>query len=481
MSHFDTLVDICLKRGIIYPDSEIHGSLSGFYDYGSIGYEIKRRWEEAWRKHFLKLHPNFHEIQTTTIMPMNVFKASGHLEHFYDPIAECPHCGTKVRADHLLEDYLGEKFEGLTTKELNELMKKHNIVCPKCKKPFKEIENFTLMFSVDVGAGDDKKVAYLRPETAQGPYTAFKREFRANREKLPLGLAIIGKAFRNEISPRQFVIRTREFTQAELQIFFDPESLPEVPFDKIKAYKLRLLPQGEKGIIELTCEEAVKRTGMEPFFIYFMAMSQLFMEKMGLLEHFRFKQLSDEEKAFYNKYHWDLEINMPSFGKWIEVAGFHYRTDHDLRGHAEVSKQKLNIPGKNYVPHVLELSFGVDRNIFALLDCNLKQKKDQWYFALPPIVAPYDVAVFPLVNKDRLPERAREIYYSLNTTFKVFYDDSGSIGRRYARVDEIGVPLAVTVDFQTLEDDTVTLRDRDTGNQIRVEINKLNDKIAGVF
>ena len=191
MGHFEQVMDICLRRGIIYPNSEIHGAMSGFYDYGSVGSEIKRKWEDAWRQHFLSLHPNFHEVQGALIMPRNVFKASGHLDHFFDPIAECAKCGTKARADHLLEEVIGEKFEGMSADELNELINKHKIVCTKCKSQFKKIQTFTLMFPMDVGAGDEKKTAYLRPETAQAPYVAYKREFRINREKLPLGLAVI--------------------------------------------------------------------------------------------------------------------------------------------------------------------------------------------------------------------------------------------------------------------------------------------------
>lgn len=475
MTHYDKLQELLLKRGIIYPHAEPYGSIAGSYDYGSVGSEIKRRLENQWRIFFLSLHDNFHELENCLIMPENVFKASGHLEHFNDPIAECGKCKTQVRADHILEEFLQEKFEGLSAKELNDLIKKHKVVCPKCKSHFNDIESFTLMFPLALGAAEAKTTAYLRPETAQGPYVSFKREFRANREKLPLGLALIGKAFRNEISPRQMTIRQREFTQAELQIFFDPKELPEVDYKSVAKKKVMFALPGKKEK-KMTIAEVKKLTKMPEFFCYYLAKDWEFMEYIGLAEHARFAQLSEEEKAFYNKYHVDIEIKMPSFDKWIEVAGFHYRTDHDLAGHAKVSGQKMNVPTKDYVPHVLELSFGVDRFVFALLDTSLKEGKEGWYFALPAKLAPFDVGVYPLVNKEKLPALATEVKQSLQSCgFKVSYDTGGSIGRRYARADEIGVKAGITLDFQSLKDDTVTLRDRDTTEQIRVKIKDLCD------
>ena len=478
MGHYEQLQELLLKRGIIYPHAEPYGSVAGSYDYGSNGFEIKRRVENEWRSFFLNLHNNFHEIQTCNIMPERVFKASGHLEHFNDPIAECSKCGTQVRADHLVSEALGESFEGLSPDELNALIKKHNLVCPKCHSPFKEIEAFTLMFPVSIGAGENKKTAYLRPETAQGPYVSFKREFRVNREKLPLGLAIVGKAFRNEISPRQMTLRQREFTQAELQIFFDPEELPPADYASVKNDKLMFKLASEKDAKLRTVAEVGKLTGMPEFFLFYLAKDWEFMGRIGLSEHARLAQLSEEEKAFYNKYHIDIEILMPSFEKWVEVAGFHYRTDHDLSGHARVSGQKMNVPRKGYVPHVLELSFGVDRLVFALLDTSFRQGKEGWYFAIPPKLAPYDAGVYPLANKGGLPELAEKVAASLRACgLRVSYDSGGSIGRRYARADEIGVPFGITIDFDTPKDKTVTVRDRDTQKQERVKIDGLCDYI----
>ena len=474
MAHYEKLQELLLKRAIVYPNSEPHGPVAGFYDYGSVGSEIKRRLENEWRSFFLSLGDNFHEIDSSLIMPQSVFKASGHLDHFNDPVAECGKCKTQVRADHLLEEFLGEKFEGLSAEELNALIKKHKAVCPKCKSAFKDIESFTLMFPLSAGAGENKKTVYLRPETAQGPFTAYKREFRANRERLPLGLAIIGKAFRNEISPRQLVIRAREFTQAELQIFFDPKDTPDVDYNSIKKKKVLFALPGKKEK-SVTIDEIKKLTKMPEFLLYYLAKDWEFMEYMGLGKYLRLAQLSEEEKAFYNKYHLDLEVKMPSFDKWVEVAGFHYRTDHDLKGHQKVSGQKMLVPGKDYNPHVLELSFGIDRLVFALLDTSLKEGKDGWYFALPPRIAPFDAGVYPLVNKEGLPEKARAVFQTLRDGgIKVFFDSGGSIGRRYARADEIGVPFGVTFDFDSLKDGAVTVRDRDTQKQDRVKITDLS-------
>ncbi|MCD4740279.1 glycine--tRNA ligase [archaeon] len=482
--HAEELNRILLQRAIIYPDSELHGKIAGFYDYGSVGSEIKRRWQDYWRAYFLNMRDNFYEIESTQIMPEKVFKGSGHLDHFFDPVAECSKCGERVRADHILEEMLHETFEGVNAKELSDLIKKNKIRCPKCKGEFKEIETFTLMFPVQIGAGEDIVTGYLRPETAQGPYAAFKREFRANRQKLPLGLAVVGRAYRNEISPRQGVLRTREFSQAELQIFFDPDNLPEVDLKRVKDTKMNVLLAGKKKPVCLTAKQAVTKLKMEDFFLFFLAKTCQFMQIMGFTEkNFRLRQLDDKEKAFYNKYHIDLECYSPSLDKWIEVAGFHYRTDHDLKGHQKVTGEKMEVSygdGKKCLPHVLELSFGVDRNVYLILDNALTfdESNKRTYLKLPQQVVPFDVGVYPLVKKEGLPKKAREAFNALGMVgFKVFYDETGSIGKRYSRGDEIGVPFGVTVDFDTLEDNTVTVRERDSTKQERVLIEELSNKI----
>jgi glycyl-tRNA synthetase len=294
-----------------------------------------------------------------------------------------------------------------------------------------------------------------------------------------MGLAIVGKAYRNEISPRNLLMRMREFTQAELQIFFDPEKIDDHEnFSSVADYKLRLFPVEERKsnkIIEINCEDAVKKLHLPKFYVYYMAMIQKFYLEVIKLspDIFRFRQLSDEEKAFYNKYHWDIEIYMENLEGFKELGGLHYRTDHDLKGHEKVSKQDMSVfvDGKKFVPHVLELSFGVDRNVYALMELFYEEEKERTLFKFPKTLAPYDCAIFPLVNKDNLPEKSREIKKLLQSlNFSLFYDESGSVGRRYRRMDEIGVPACITIDSDTLDHETVTLRDRDSMKQVKIRV-----------
>ncbi|RLJ03100.1 MAG: glycine--tRNA ligase [Candidatus Aenigmatarchaeota archaeon] len=479
----EILEDISKRKGFIWQSAEIYGGLSGFYDYGHLGTLLKRKFENLWRKYFLGLDPNFYEIESTDILPESVLIASGHVESFTDPITECSSCGLIERADHILENELGEQFEGMTAEELTETIKKYKIRCPNCGGELKEVGVLNLMFPLKVGPYSGTP-AYLRPETAQGAYINFLREFQATRKSLPLGLAIIGKAYRNEISPRQGVYRTREFTQAELQIFFNPKKIDEHPdFDSVKEYKVRLLPVSNRKsgkVEEVTCREASRKFGLPKFYLYYMAkIQQFFLDVLGLpKEVFRFYQLADEEKAFYNKYHWDIQLKVETYGGFGEVAGLHYRTDHDLGGHQKVSgkNHEVYVDGEKFVPHVVEISFGVDRTVYAILELSLRTN-DRTYLAIPKLIAPYDCAVFPIVKKEGLPEKAWEIFQMLRKYYDCVYDESGSIGRRYARQDENGTSFCITVDYQTLEDNTVTIRDRDTTNQIRVKVDTLVDVI----
>jgi glycyl-tRNA synthetase len=480
MQHKENKIEIlALRRGFFWQSSEIYGGLSGFYDYAHLGTLMKRKWENIWRQFFVGMDDDFFEIESTNIMPENVFVASGHLKSFVDPVVKCKKCNNMERADYFIEEKLHESFEGLSTNDLERIIKEHNIKCPKCGGQLQDVGILNMMFPLTIGS--DVK-AYLRPETAQGVYVNFKREFEALRKTLPFGLAIIGKVYRNEISPRNMLMRMREFTQAELQIFFDPEKINQhKDFLSVKGYKLRLFPVEEKKsnkIVEISCEDAVRKLGLPEFYIYYMAkIQQFYLDVIKIPPHlFRFRQLSDEEKAFYNRYHWDIELYMENLGGFKEVAGLHYRTDHDLAGHAKISKQDMSVfvDGKKFVPHVLELSFGVDRNIYALLEMFYEEEKERTIFKFPRLLCPYDCAIFPLVSKDKLPEKALEIKHILQSMkYDVFYDDSGSVGRRYRRMDEIGVPACITVDHKTMEDDTVTVRDRDSMKQIRVKIKDL--------
>jgi glycyl-tRNA synthetase len=478
----EKILDIAKRRGFFWQNSLVHGSIAGFYDYAHLGAALKRKWENEWRSFFLGLDDNFHEIEACQVMPEEVFKASGHLESFIDPIVKCKKCGNVERADHILEDEMEGDFEGVSLDKMGELIKKHKLRCPKCRGEFAEVGVLNMMFPLEIGTGKMKRVAYLSPETAQGAYVNFKLEFEALRRRLPLGLAIIGKAFRNEISPRNVLIRMREFTQAELQIFFDPDKIREHPrFREVASYKLRVYPVKNRArgrVDEIACRDAVRRLGLPKFYLYYMArMQQFYLDHLKLpRKRFRYKELTDEEKAFYNKYHWDVEFDLESLGGFREMAGLHYRTDHDLLGHQRVSGESMevNVAGKRFIPHVLELSFGVDRNIYALFELALAEEKERVVMRFPRRVSPWDAGIFPLVNKDGLQEKTREVHGLLKGIgFNVFYDESGSIGRRYRRVDEIGVAGSITIDHKTLEDDTVTLRDRDTMKQIRVKISEL--------
>jgi glycyl-tRNA synthetase len=474
----DKIMSIATKRGFFFPSGEIYNSKSGFWTYGHLGTILKHKFENIWRTYFLNLDENYYEIEDTNILAKEVFKSSGHLEHFSDPLTECKKCHFRFRADELIEDETGLKVDGLKDYELDKLIKENRLKCPRCGSELDKVKFFNMMFDLKVGStGED--IMYLRPETAQSPYISFKREFLAVRERLPLGLAVIGKAFRNEISPRQGFFRLREFTQAELQIFFDPEKINEYKnWNEVKNYKLRVFLNEKKKIEEFSCEHCNRILRLPKFYVYHLAKIQQFYLNVLKIkkEKFRFRELSEKERAFYNKLHFDIELELETLKGFKEIGGLHYRSSHDLTRHQEGSGEKLevNINGKKFIPHVLELSFGVDRNIWALLDLFYDEDKERQMFKLPFNLVPIEVAVFPLVDKDKLPEKALEVYTLLKDDFGVLFDNKGSIGRMYRRVDEIGVPAMITIDYQTLKNKTVTLRERDTMKQIRVKIKDLN-------
>ncbi|MEK6899783.1 MAG: glycine--tRNA ligase, partial [Nanoarchaeota archaeon] len=369
------LATFCKKKGFVYPSSEIYGGLAGLYDYGHLGTKLKRNFENLWRNYFLSLDDNFMEIEGANIMHENVFRASGHLENFSDPVVNCSKCDFSERADHFVQSKTKQRAEGLSPEELTELIDKHHIICPKCGQKLKPVSVLNMMFPLQMGISKTNR-GFLRPETAQTPFVNFKVQYELQRKKLPLGLAVVGKAYRNEISPRNFMLRQREFTQAELQIFFNPAKLDQhKQFELVKNYKIRTLlisDRQKNQVIERTAQELVA-AGLPKFYVYHMAkIQQFYFDVLGIpKEKFRFFELDDKERAFYNKFHFDMEIELEEFG-FTEVGGLHYRTDHDLQGHEKVSGQKMEIfdeeSGSKFIPHVLELSFGVDRNVYSLLD-----------------------------------------------------------------------------------------------------------------
>jgi len=481
----DELYAICKRRGFLWQSAEIYGNVAGFYDYGHLGAMLKRNWENSWLHYFLSLNDNYHLIDTTNIMPESALKASGHVDLFTDFLVTCKKCSQPYRADALIEEVSGISAESLSAEELDKKIRELNIRCPRCgAAEFSEARPFNMMFPVAIGA-EGKDRGYLRPETAQGAYLNFSREFETCRRKLPLGLAIIGRAFRNEISPRQGLYRLRELIQAELQIFFDPEKFNEQCSIPDNAGKLRVvLVDKRPEIQELSAGDLLSR-GYPVFYVYHMLKIQEFYTTvLGVpVEKFRFFEKSEKERAFYNRIHFDVELNLETLGGFKEVAGLHYRGDYDLTKHQQMSKvsQEVNIDGRKFVPHVLELSFGVDRNVWALLDIFMTKDKERNILKIKPYIAPYHCGIFPLFKKDGLDAVALQVHERLRKKLRTFYDDSGSIGRRYARMDEIGTPFCITVDYDTIQEgalkDTVTLRFRDTAEQKRIRIADIEREI----
>jgi glycyl-tRNA synthetase len=472
--NIEKIVDITKRRGIIFQSSEIYGGLSGFFDFGPVGLKIKKNIEESWREFFVK-NKNIYEVQTSLVMPESVWEASGHTKDFIDPLVSCKKCNSVYRADDLIQEITGKMVEGKNAEELTKIIKEEKIKCPKCKSELGEVKIFHLMLKTEVGPSAGN-VAYLRPETAQGIFVNFKNILNATRAKLPFGVAQIGTSYRNEISPRHFIMRLREFNQMEIEMFFDPNE-KEFDFEKFSKTKLKIVKRDGKEV-ELTAEEAVKKEIIPTKWqAYFMAKEMEWYQKLGIpKEKIHFRHMKPEETPHYSRGNFDLEIEF-DFG-WKEVVGNAYRTDFDLSTHAKHAKVDMSFVadnGKKIVPHVVEPSFGIDRTLYAILLHSFREGKDRgWeFFAFPKEIAPFVAAVYPLVSKDKLPEKATEVFEILKKEFDALYDESGSIGKRYARADEIGIPFAITIDYDTLKDDAVTVRDRDSTKQKRIKIKEL--------
>ena len=453
LDSMETLVALCKNRGFIYPGSEIYGGLANTWDYGPLGNELKNNVKNAWRKKFIQEQKNVVGLDSAILMNPETWVASGHVGGFSDPLIDCRECKTRHRADKLIEEWAHKQgkdmiADGMSEKELIDFINKNNIPCPNCGKTnFTDIRKFNLMFKTSQGVTEDKKSEiYLRPETAQGIFVDFKNVLRTSRKKIPMGIAQIGKAFRNEITPGNFIFRTREFEQMEMEFFCKPG------------------------------------TDLE-WFKYWKDYSENWLLSLGMKkENIRLRDHSKEELVFYSKATTDIEFNFP-FG-WGELWGIADRTDYDLSRHMEHSKQDLTYQdvetGEKYIPYVIEPSLGADRVVLAFL-CNAYEEEEiaegdvRTVLHLHPSLAPYKVAILPLSKK--LSEKANEVYDKLSKKFMCDYDETGSIGKRYRRQDEIGTPFCVTIDFDTLEDETVTIRDRDTMEQIRLKIDELESWI----
>jgi len=479
----DEMAVFCKRKGFAYASGEIYGGLAGLFDYGHLGVLLKRNFENLWRDFFLGLDENFAEIESSEIMPEKVFVASGHLKNFNDFAAKCKK-GHIERADHLIEKNLKQRFEGLTSEQLFEKIKEDKILCSVCGSQIESVEITNMMFPLQLGFGNSAK-AFLRPETAQSPYVNFKIQSEVMRKKLPLGLALIGRAYRNELSPRNFLLRQRAFTQAELQIFFNPSKINEhEKFEEVKDYFLNVILSDErsKGIQKIKCPDLLKK--IPKFYVYYMAKVQQFYFNVLKFpeDKFRFYQLNENEKAFYNKYHFDMEANLDAVG-WTEIGGVHYRTDHDLKGHQEVSNENLSFfdeeTKEKFIPHVLELSFGVDRNFYSILNFAYfyDEKRQNIVLKFPPNLAPVKAAVFPIVKREDFEKISEDIFNELKIEFKAVYDKSGSIGRRYSRNDEIGTLFCITVDDDSLKKKEVTVRIRDSAEQVRIKIKDLKESL----
>ncbi|MDO8055295.1 MAG: glycine--tRNA ligase [Candidatus Hermodarchaeota archaeon] len=493
-SLLDEIMTVSLRRGILYPSAEIYGGLAGFYDFGPIGTRIRKNLIDLWRARFVEGRDYVYEVSGNTILPSEVFKASGHLDHFTDPSCECSK-GHITRIDQFIEDKLNIPAEGKTNAELAQIVREHKLKCPVCGDSLSEVKSFGLMFGTNVGG--EHRQAFLRPETAQNIFLGFKRIHTTTRAKLPFGVAQIGRSYRNEISPRQSIVRVREFGQMEIEYFVHPGALNACPlFEKLAQIPLSLVTRKaqEKAIeessteyqsIQTTVQGAVEQGYVPNQWVGCILGDEVqFFHQLGIPpEAIRFRHMRKEETPHYSGGNFDLEVQF-SFG-WKEVIGNAYRRDHDLRSHMDGSQKDLSIDveGEKVVPHVIEPSFGIDRIVYAVLEHTYRPKNDRrdWsWFELPPSLAPYKAVILPLLNRPELEELATRIFVeSKEEGLAVLYDDRGRIGRRYARADEIGIPLAVTVDPESLEDDSATIRHRDTAEQTRHPVKEIPALLKG--
>ncbi|MFH8038624.1 MAG: glycine--tRNA ligase [Candidatus Aenigmatarchaeota archaeon] len=476
------LISVLEKRGFVFPAFNIYGGFSGFFDLGPLGIKLKNNIINVFKQIFVE---NFiykiYEIETSLITPQIVLKASGHLDRFFDPIVECKKCRSVFRADHLIEEELHVNVEGKNIEEIDKIIKKNNLKC-KCGGEFSDVKEFKLLFKSSSGLKEEE--VYLRPETAQGIFTNFLNVFSSMRAKLPFGIMQIGKSFRNEISPRQFFIRLREFTQMEIEFFINPKKdYNEIDFvlnKELPIYEREEQKKNSNLVKRISVEELIRK-GIIPnkVFALFLLKEIEFYKSIGIPEEkIRFRHVLEDETPFYSKSNVDLEIKF-DFG-WKEVVGNAYRTDYDLKRHSDFSKKDIFVveDGEKIVPHVIEPSFGLDRTLYAVLQNSFVENDRGWsYFLFKPKIAPIKVAIFPLVNKDGLPELAQKIYNDLKKEFECVIEFKDSIGKRYARADEIGIPFCITCDYQTLEDNTVTIRNIATTNQERVFINELKETL----
>ncbi len=479
------VTNLAARRGLFFPSAEIyHDAIAGFYEYGPEGTRIKHRMIQLWRRMLVEKEGAL-EIDGSTILPESVFRASGHLENFNDPLVICTNCKTPYRVDKLIEEKVGHEIpEGASLEYFDQKVAELNLVCPKDKKSFEKTTKFNMMMRVDVGASKGNP-GYLKPESCQNIFLDFIRIWKQGRVKLPLALAQVGRTYRNEIAPRQGLLRKREFEQMDVEVFFNPEKINDVEnWEEVKNYKLNLYLLIDKDVHTLTCQEAADQKVVSGKLVaYYLARTQQLGEALGIpTETMRFRELEQEARAFYAAETWDFEARIDE--NWVELAACNYRTDHDLKTHGETSKNDLQVREEGnatkFYPHIFEISMGVDRVLLTTLNAAYKKEtrgtEERTFLDLPARMAPYKVGVYPLMKKDGMSEAAYTIYQELQRmSVNAWYDESGSIGKRYARGDEIGIPFGITVDYDTLKDQTVTLRERNTMTQKRVPVEALDE------
>jgi len=477
---YDNVMKLALERGFYFPSSEIYADAqAGFWEYGPSGVSLKNKLLELWRRELVR-RDKMIEIDGSQIMSKSVFEASGHLASFADPIVRCKKCKSTHRADRIIVEVSQIEIpESANLDEFDKTIVEKNIKCPKCNGDFENAKKFNMMF--EVGIGPEGESAYLRPETCQSIFVDFPRIFKTMRGKLPLGIAQTGKSFRNEIAPRQSLLRLREFYQAEIEVFCNPAKLNDLgKFSEIKDTKIRI--QIDDEIKSMTCKEAVdSQTIPNEFVAYYLGLLAEFYEKTGInMEKSRFRKLGDKEKAFYAEVAFDFEVET-AVG-WLELVACNYRADYDLNSHSDKSKEKFEVMDgdEKVLPHVFELSMGIDRSMYTILEHSLREDKEneRMVLSLKPYLSPIHVGVLSLVKKDGLAEKTDEVYLNIKRKYDVFLDHSGAIGRRYRRLDEVGAPYAITIDHQTLDDDTVTIRMRDSMEQSRIKISELDEKLS---
>lgn len=483
MNKFTRIQELADQRSIYFQSAEIHTPISGFIDFGHFGTILRRKIIDLWRREIVR-KINSLEIEGCVILPKKNFEASGHLKNFVDPLIQCTKCHKIFRADKLIEEFSKQPIpEALESKQFDRLIEKYEITCPDCKGKLGKVKKFNMMIGVSIGPLEKETNAYLRPETCQNIFASFQKIYKTSRVSLPLPISQVGRSFRNEISPRQGLIRSREFTQLETEVFFNPKKMNEIPeFEKYKNFELRLKLLG-KDTENYILEEAVNKEIFSGKLIgYYLAVTQNFFEKCGFdKRNIRFRELEEKERAFYSKETWDFEIKTST--GWVELAACNYRTDYDLSSHSKVSGVDLSVVEneEKFIPHVFEISMGLDRIFYSILENSLTERDGKPILKLPYYLTTLDAVVLPLVRKDGIDEKAKEVYELLKTKFDIKYDEKDSIGKRYLIYDQLGVPLAITIDYDSLKNDDVTIRDRDTTKQIRVKIKDLEKIIKEFF